>query len=124
VARLNRAVSDQLTVEMLFDLVGIRLDDDAVEGQAATINWRFTDVDEDHVLGLDNCALHHRPGRRVDDADVTISTTKARLADLLRGDIDLDTWLGDSSVDGDDGPLRAIFGTLDSFTSVFGIVEP
>lgn len=119
-----RAVSDELTVEMLFDLVGIRLDDAAVAGQTATINWRFTDVDEDHVLGLDNCALHHRPGRRGVDADVTISTTKAQLADLLRGDIDLDALLADSTIDGDDGPIRTVFGTLDSFSGVFGIVEP
>ena len=26
--------------------------DAIVAGQAATINWRFTDVDEDHVFGL------------------------------------------------------------------------
>jgi alkyl sulfatase BDS1-like metallo-beta-lactamase superfamily hydrolase len=118
------AVSDQLTVEMLFDLVGIRLDDAAVDGQTATINWSFTDVDEDHILGLDNSALHHRPGLQAADAGVTISTTKARLADLLRGDIDVDTLLADSTVDGDDGPIRTIFGTLDSFTGQFGIVEP
>jgi alkyl sulfatase BDS1-like metallo-beta-lactamase superfamily hydrolase len=119
-----RAVSDQLTVEMLFDLVGIRLDDTAVDGHTTTINWRFTDVDEEHVLGLDNCALHHRPDRQADDATVTISTTKARLADLLRGDIDVDGLLADSTVDGDDGPIRTIFGTLDTFTGQFGIVEP
>ena len=119
-----RAVSDELTVEMLFDLVGIRLDDAAVAGQAATINWRFTDIDEDHVLGLDHCALHHRPGRRSADADATIATTKARLADLLRGDIDVDALLADSTIDGDDGPIRRIFGTLDAFSGVFGIVEP
>ena len=119
-----RAVSDELTVDMLFDLVGIRLDDTAVAGQTATINWRFTDVDEDHVLGLDNCAIHHRPDRHADDAAATISTTKARLADLLRGDIDVDGLLADSKVDGDDGPIRTIFGTLDSFSGVFGIVEP
>jgi len=118
------AVSDELSVEMLFDLVGIRLDDAAVVGQAATINWRFTDVDEDHALGLDNCALHHRPGRHDADADVTISTTKARLADLLRGDIDVDALLAHSTIDGDDGPLRTIFGSLDSFSGIFGIVEP
>jgi len=119
-----RAVSDELTVEMLFDLVGIRLDDAAVAGETATINWRFTDVGEDHVLGLDNCALHLRPDRHVAEASVTISTTKARLADLLRGDIDLDALLADSTVDGDDGPIRTIFGTLDSFSGIFGIVEP
>jgi alkyl sulfatase BDS1-like metallo-beta-lactamase superfamily hydrolase len=76
------------------------------------------------VLGLDNSALHHRPGLQAADAEVTISTTKARLADLLRGDIDVETLLADSTVDGDDSPIRTIFGTLDSFTGQFGIVEP
>ena len=118
------AVSDELTVDMLFDLVGTRLDDVTVAGRTATINWHFTDVNEDHVVGLDNCAIHHRPDRHVDDATATISTTKARLADLLRGDIDVDGLLADSKVDGDDDPIRMIFGTLDSFSGIFGIVEP
>ena len=121
-----RAVSDQLTVEMLFDIVGVCLDADAVTGKTATVNWRFTDVDENHVLGLDNCALHHRPGRHAANADVTVSATKAQLADVLRGDIAIDGLLGADgvTVEGDPTALHTIFGALDTFTGVFGIVEP
>ena len=119
-----RSVSDALTVEMLFDLVGIRLSSRAVEGRRATVNWHFTDVDEHHVLGLDNCALHHRPGRVDDRAEVTVGVTKAALADLLRGDVDVDGFLGTATVDGDEAEVRVILEALETFSGVFGIVEP
>ncbi len=121
-----RSVSDQLTVDMLFDLVGIRLRSDAVEGRTVTLNWHFADVGEDHVLGLDNCALHHRPGRREDGADASVTTTKARLADLLRGDLDVDGLLDadETTVEGDRAAVETVLGSLDTFSGVFGIVEP
>jgi alkyl sulfatase BDS1-like metallo-beta-lactamase superfamily hydrolase len=119
-----RSVSDALTVEMLFDLVGIRLSSMAVEGRTATVNWHFTDVDERHVLGLDNCALHHRPDRVDDGAGVALATTKAALADLLRGDVDVDGFLAGATVDGDEREVRVILESLESFSGVFGIVEP
>ncbi len=120
------AVSDQLSVEMLFDLVGVRLNADRVVGVSLDTNWYFTDVDENHVLGLDNCALHHRPGAREVGADVAISVSRAELAAVLRGDNDIDALIAADGVqiEGDAGALRVIFGALDEFDGMFGIVEP
>ncbi len=119
-------ISDELTVEMLFDLVGVRLRAEDVGGMSVSTNWHFTDIDETHNLGLDNCALHHRPGRRDERADADISLRKAALASLLRGDVDVDAFLGsgDVSVSGEAGAVRSILGSLDSFSGLFGIVEP
>jgi len=119
-------ISDELTVEMLFDLVGVRLKAEEVGGMSVSTNWRFTDVDETHILGLDNCALHHRPGRRDDSAAAEISLRKTDLAALLRGDIDVDALLGSEGVIvvGDTAAIRSVLGSLDSFTGLFGLVEP
>lgn len=120
-----RGITDQLDVEMIFELMGVRLKAEEVAGKQLSINWRFTDVDEDHLLGVDNCAIHHRPGVVNDDADASISSTKAAIADFLRGDIDLDGFFasGDVAV-ADEGPLRTLLTALDRFTMEFGIVEP
>ncbi len=121
-----RTVSDELTVDMLFDLIGVRLIDESVEGLKAETNWHFTDIDEDHVLGVDNCALHHRPGRREESAAVDIAIPKKLLADFLRGDIEFDGLIAADGVrvSGEVGVLRSIFGALDHFTGKFGIVQP
>ena len=121
-----RAVSDELNVEMLFDLLGVRLMAESAEGLTAETNWHFSDIGEDHVLGVDNCALHHRPGCRDEDAAVDISITKTVLADFLRGDIEFDEMnaADDVRVAGELGALRSIFGALDRFSGLFGIVEP
>jgi len=120
------AVSDQLTVEMLFDLIGVRLIAERVSAMTFDINWRFTDINEDHLLGIDNCALHHRPGARNEQAEVSVSLTKADLAAVLRADIDINALIDSDGVqlEGDPGALRLIFGALDEFSGLFGIVEP
>lgn len=121
----NRATTDELDVEMLLDVIGVRLMAELLEGERFEMNWHFTDVDEHHVVGIDNCAIHHRPGVRDDAADADVSATKTRLAALLRGDVDVDGFLAadDVSVDGD-GPVRTFLGALDTFSGLFGIVEP
>lgn len=121
----NRAVTDELDVEMLLDVIGVRLMAERVEGERFELNWHFTDIDEHHVVGVDNCALHHRPAVVEADAAAMLTTTKARLADVLRGDLDVDGFLAaaDVSVD-NDGPVRTLLAALDVFSGLFGIVEP
>ena len=61
---VGRSITDQLDVDMLVELIGIRLQAENVEGESFESNWYFSDVDEHHAIGLDNCAIHHRPGWR------------------------------------------------------------
>ena len=121
----QRAITDQLDVDMLFELIGIRLQAENVEGQAFEINWHFTDVDEHHTVGLDNCAIHHRPHSTLEGAAASVSSTKMDLAVVIRGDVDVDGFLGlDGVVVDADGPVRTLLGNLDQFSGQFGIVEP
>ncbi len=55
-----------------------------------------------------------------------MTTTKARLADLLRGDLDVDGLLDadETTVEGDRAAVETVLGSLDTFSGVFGIVEP
>ncbi len=122
----SRGMTSALTIEQIFDAIAVRLDATKVVGLKATVNWRFTDVDENHLMGLDHCALHHTAGRLADDADVTLTLTKVVLGDLLTGQTNFAeaSESGDLVVDGDLGALLAIFGNLDTFDGSFAIVEP
>jgi len=120
----QRALSDELSVEMLVDLIGVRVVADRVADVEVAINWHFTDVDEHHVIGLGNSALRHRPLSADDAAHASVTTTKAVLADHLKGDLDLDAFVDALDIDGDADAVRTLFSALTRFTGEFGIVEP
>ena len=119
-----RNITDQLDVDMLFDLVGVRLRDKEVGDAEGTINWLFTDVDEKHVLGLAHCTIHHRLDADDENAVANVATTREDLASVLRGERTIDEMLAAVEVTGDPTILRTIFSNLDMFTGRFGIVEP
>lgn len=119
-----RNITDQLDVDMLFDLVGVRLRDQDVGDVEGTVNWVFTDINEKHVLGLAHCAIHHRLDAVDENAVATIESTREDLASLLRGDRTIDEMLDSVTVNGDPTVLQTIFSNLDVFTGRFGIVEP
>ena len=48
---VGRSITDQLDVDMLVELIGIRLQAENVEGESFESNWYFSDVDEHHRLG-------------------------------------------------------------------------
>ncbi len=123
---VQRGLLDALTVEQLFDAIGVRLNGEAVHGKTVTVNWRFTDIGEDHVLGLQNSTLHHTPGRHATDADATITLTKQVFTALMAEVTDFATEMaaGNVQIDGTPEKLLDIFGALDQFPRVFPIVTP
>ncbi len=123
---MRRSMMAALTIEQIFDAIGVRLKADEVAGIDVRINWRFTDIGEDHVLGLANRALHHVPGRHDPDAAATVTLTKAVLGDLMGGARTFAdaAAAGDIEIAGDPSALLDIFGHLDTFTAAFAIIEP
>ncbi len=122
----GRALTTALTVEQVFDALGVHLMAERVVDQRVLINWEFTDVGEKHALGLQNCALHHIAGRHEADADATLRLTKNLLGELLTGRATAIDAIGDGrlQIDGDVDALLVLFGALDQFDGAFNIVEP
>lgn len=115
-----------LTVDQSFDVIGVRLDVGVLTEHRMIVNWRFEDLDEDWILGVENAAIHATPGRHDPLADASVTLAKRSLTAILAGSTTLDDAIADGSVsvDGSVEALHAIFDNLDVFTSGFAIVEP
>jgi len=123
---VGRGMTNALTIEQIFDALAVRLKAEEVAGKRAVINWRFTDIDEEHILGLDNCALHHTAGRLDADADATLTLTKRLLGEILTRQASIPDALADGTlqIDGDAEAVLTVLGALDQFDAAFAIVEP
>ncbi len=128
---MRRGLVEALTVDLMFDAIAIRLQDELVDGEQVEINWTFRDggpggAEQEWVLGLENRALHYAGGRHSPDASVTVTTTKAVMAGIMGGETAFVDAIasGEVAIDGDPAALLLVFGNLEVFQSGFAIVEP
>ncbi len=121
-----RGALASLSIDLAFDALAVRLKAEEVVGVRAIVNWTFTDIDEQWVLGLEHQALHASANRQADDADVSVVTTRATLLAVLAGATSFVDAIAEGrvTIEGDHDALLAIFGHLDRFTPGFNIVEP
>ena len=111
---------DAMTVEQLFDTLAVRLKAEEVGGRSVLLNFTFTDVGEQWVLGLSNRALHAVRGRHDAAAAATMRLTRSQLLAVVDGS----ATLSDIDADGDVTAAEVIFGNIDVFMSMFPLVEP
>jgi alkyl sulfatase BDS1-like metallo-beta-lactamase superfamily hydrolase len=122
----RRGLLQALSIELIFEALAVRLKSEEVVGERTTINFRFTDISEDWILGLNHCVLHTIKGRHDSGAAATITMTRASLLSIMSGDLTFVAGLtsGEISFEGDVQSLSKIFGHLDTFQSGFNIIEP
>ena len=128
-----------MTVEMLLQFIGVRLDGPAADGVEMAMTFEVRDASPDggaggpgevHAVGVTNGALHHAAGGPHPDAEVTVSCTHAGLvAAITSGRLeqlaDPSTDAGrDATVDGDAEVLARLSDLLDAFELFFPIVTP
>ena len=71
-----------LPLDMYFDFMAVRLNGDKAAGKTIVLNWRFTDTKQDYVLNLENSALTCVPDTQADNADATLTLTRATLDEI------------------------------------------
>jgi alkyl sulfatase BDS1-like metallo-beta-lactamase superfamily hydrolase len=115
-----------LSLEQVFDVLGVRIDGPAAAARTLVTNWDFTDTDEQFVVSVEHGALNHARGRLDPGADVTITLTRATLNRILAGAAALPDALasGDIVLDGDLDALAWFFGLMEQSTPDFPIVTP
>jgi alkyl sulfatase BDS1-like metallo-beta-lactamase superfamily hydrolase len=115
-----------LTPTMFFDYLGVRIDALKAADNDLTINWRFTDLNEDYALTLRNGVLTHRDLARHDQADVQISMKKSTLDRIALKQTGFlkEATLGDITIEGERVKFLRFMGGLEEADARFNIVTP
>ena len=115
-----------LPLDMYFDFMGVRLNGEKAAGKTIVLNWRFTDTKQEYVLNLDNSALTYVEDSQADDADATVTLTRATLDEISMRTTTFESALqsGQISVTGKREKLVELLEMLDTFPLQFAVVEP
>lgn len=118
-------VGSQLTPEMLFDSLAIKIDGPKAWGEKLTVDVILGDIDVRYRLWLSNGALIYSKVKQGTAADVTISGTKRQLCALAVCGLDPGR-LKKAGLDisGDAAALGQLAGLLDMGDGNFNIVTP
>jgi alkyl sulfatase BDS1-like metallo-beta-lactamase superfamily hydrolase len=115
-----------MSLALFFDYLGVRLNGPKASGMKITLNMNFPDTKEKYVLTLENGALTHTPGKQVQDADATVTMTRAVLNKIILGDSSLKEVMGsgEAKIQGRLEAVGGLFSLFDTFELWFNIVTP
>jgi alkyl sulfatase BDS1-like metallo-beta-lactamase superfamily hydrolase len=117
----TRDMAAAMTAEQIIDVIGVRFNPARFSRDDVAINIRFTDLGQDHLLGVSRSAVHHIADRVDVAAEATVSATRATLMAALDDPTVLDG--ADATVDGDRSVVIELWSALDSFETV-NLIEP
>ena len=115
-----------LPLDMYFDFMAVRLNGAKAAGKTMVLNWRFTDSNQNYVLNLENSALTFVEDMQADDADATLTLTRATLDEISLRKTTFASALqsGQIAISGKKEKLAELLGMLDDFPIRFPVVEP
>ena len=116
----TRDMANAMDSGQIIDSIGVRFDPAAFGRTDATFNLHFTEVEEDHVLGVSRSAIHHLADRAADDADVSVRLTRGQLMAALG---EPDALADDVVITGDRAVLVELLTALDVF-ELPPLIEP
>jgi alkyl sulfatase BDS1-like metallo-beta-lactamase superfamily hydrolase len=115
-----------MSLELLLDFVGTRIIGPKAAGKTITLNVKFTDTNEQLVVGLENGALNYLMGAQAERSDATITLTHEILEQALLGRISALNAItsGKIRVEGAVSKLLELRSLFDTFEFWFNIVTP
>ena len=125
-----RSLIKAMTIDQVFDTIGLRLISENVGGLSLAINWQFADMagtsDELWEIGISNRTLYATQGRNNSLALATVKITRDLFLEVIAQTTSFAEELknGSVTIEGDAGALLTVFGNLDGFSTGFAIVEP
>ncbi len=113
-------------LERFLDAMAARLNAAKAEGKQMIVNLILTDIDESHVLELENSVLRHYARDPNPDANVTLKITHDLYLRMLTGTAGIkDTLFGDDlEIEGSRLDLVSFFRLFDKPDGTFNIVTP
>ena len=121
----RRAMADALSVEQVIDILGVRIEAEAIVGLDIAID--LTVDGEQHVLGVANRCLHHVAGRHATDAVSSLTISRAGFAALSTdgwAGLEQQIEAGTASLDGDASLVRRVLDAIEIPNIGFAIIEP
>ena len=113
------SMAQAMEAEHLFDLVGVRFDPSRFTMGPLAFNFHFTDLDEDHLLGVGRSVIHHRAAAVDDEAVASVRIDRATFAAALSDAAALEG----AEIAGDRDAVTEFFAALTVFGSA-PLVEP
>ncbi len=115
-----------MTLALLFNYLGVRLNGPKAAEKSLTLNFVFTDTREEAVLELTNGSLNHSLDRLDPNADVTVTLARTALDRVIGGATTLpdEARSGEIRVEPDIAPLEELLSMLDRFDMWFNVIEP
>jgi alkyl sulfatase BDS1-like metallo-beta-lactamase superfamily hydrolase len=115
-----------MSIDMVFDYLGISLDGSKADGKSLVLNWNFTDTNNKYAVTLHNSALTYLSDSQNPNADATITLTKANLVRVLLGQstFEKEVQSGNIKISGNASKIAELFGLMDTFNLYFNIVTP
>lgn len=115
-----------LTMDMIFDYLGTRLDGPRAAGRIIVMNWNIKDGGQKYVLNLENSALTYVAGKQDPTADVTITLTRAALNGIVQGEttVEKEAAAGNIRLEGNREKVAELFSLFDKPNPFFNIMLP
>ena len=119
---------DAMDAEQLFEMIGVRFNP-ALFTSTASIAWTLSDVDETHLVGVSNSAIHHQADPSpavIAGVDASVTLNRSTLIELVQHAEKFAELVADGSLvvtAGDAGVVQSLFEALDVFLTPT-IIEP
>jgi alkyl sulfatase BDS1-like metallo-beta-lactamase superfamily hydrolase len=115
-----------MTLDVVFDYLGTRLNAPRAGTTQIVINWRFPDTKETVASTLSHGALTAVIGKDASNADATVTIPRSVFAAAVLGERSIADEIRrrEAIVDGNAAVVTQLFGLFDDFDTAFPIVEP
>ena len=114
-----------MTMEMILDFMGMRLDGPKAEGKVITMNWSLPDTHEKFAVTLNNSALTYTENKELPGADITLTMSRSSMDNILLRTTTMDKELasGAARMTGDKQKFNDLTSLLVNFDPLFNIVD-
>ncbi len=125
-ANVSPSLIQATPTTMLLDFAAVRLNSNRAEGKKIVLNVVLSDVNEQHLISVENGVLVHEQDIRDDAADATVTLKRADLLQTLLAGIPVmvKTASGAIKVEGDADAYAELVSLIDPVDANFPIVTP
>ncbi len=115
-----------MTVEMLLDYMGMRINGSKAAGKSIKLNWVLPDTNQKYTVELENSVLIYSDGKQLPNADATLTLPRASMDNIMLGQTTIAKEIesGNAKVEGSQEKLNELLSLIVSFPPMFNIVTP